>query len=310
MKYEHIPVMLEEALEYLNIEKGKKYIDCTLGGGGYTQAISKLVGANGSVLSIDLDQAAIANTADKKLTNVTLAQDNFRNLKEVVNNNFSEDELFDGIVMDLGLSSYQLSDISRGFSFRSEDSVEMVFEKGQPRSTEYIINHYSQKNLEKIIREYGEERHARLIAKKIVSKRTDERITQASVLASIVANSIPKKFQNPKIHPATKTFQALRIETNQEIDSLKEVLPQAVSLLKKGGRLVVISFHSLEDKIVKEFMRHEAKECICPPRLPICNCKHIKRLKILTKKIIIPSLEELTLNPRSRSSKLRASERV
>lgn len=297
--YFHIPVMLKEVLELLDIKKGGQYIDGTLGGGGYTRAISQAIGKKGKMLSTDLDPLAIDNFLENKLENVLVINDNFSNIKEVVlkNKKFLLKNKFDGIVVDLGLSSAQLEDDDRGFSFQHDSNLDMSFGPQIENSTYWIVNNYQSSDLEKIIKEYGEESWARKIVEHIITYRKKKRIETTQELAEIIAGAIPRKFWAKRIHPATKTFQALRIETNQELESLKEFLPQAIELLDKGGRLVVVSFHSLEDRIVKNYFRDLSK-------LEDCN------IRILTPKPLIPEQSEIEKNYRSRSAKLRAIEKI
>jgi 16S rRNA (cytosine1402-N4)-methyltransferase len=295
MEYNHIPVMLSEIIEALNPKIGGKFIDCTLGGAGYTMAIAKMVGAKGKVLGIDLDVNALKNASqkikDSKLKNVILAQGNFRNLKELAVENFSEKQKFDGIVFDLGLSSFQLDDESRGFSFKGERPLNMAFGPKSENDTISIINNYPLLELTRIFREYGEERMAYQIAKAIVDARRTKRIEKTSDLVSIIEDKIPLRFRT-KIHPATRIFQALRMETNTELKNLEEVLPSAIALLKKGGILAVVSFHSGEDRIVKWFLRNNLE------------------VNILTKKPLIPCAQEAAENPRARSAKLRVATKL
>ncbi len=311
MEYEHVAVMLNEVLKNLGNIRGGYFIDCTLGGGGYTSAISERTGSNGVVLGIDLDDNALENTKKKKLDNVIVAKSNYRYLDDVVRDNFPEDTLFDGIVMDLGLSSYQLADRERGFSFKGSSPLDMSFEgRGSDKGTGYIVNRYKEEDLVRIFRDYGEERFAKNIASSICEYRKAKKIETTEELVNIIEDSIPKRFLNAKTNPATKVFQALRIETNEELESLKEVLPQAMKRLKKGGRLVIVSFHSLEDRIVKHFFKEESKDCVCPSDFPICQCDHKANLKIISKKPILPTEEEIKHNPRSRSAKLRVAEKI
>jgi len=311
MDYQHTPVMLKEVLEYLQPKKGGYYIDGTLGGGGYTEALAKIAGPEGKVLAIDLDEQAIANTEKKKIANVVLVNDNFSNLSSVIADNFPDSTLFDGFVLDLGLSSFQLADIRRGFSFREDSPLDMSFgSSGSDETTRTIVNEWYEAYLARIIFNYGEEQHARRIAKGIVERRRLSRIETTGDLAEIIKKAIPRRLWNGKVHPATKTFQALRIAVNRELESLENVLPQAVAVLKKGGRLAIISFHSLEDRIVKDFFRAQARDCVCPPEIPICSCGHKASLKIITKKIVLPTDEEVKINPRSRSAKLRVAEKI
>ncbi|HAM87919.1 MAG: Ribosomal RNA small subunit methyltransferase H [Candidatus Falkowbacteria bacterium GW2011_GWC2_38_22] len=323
-EYKHIPVMLREALDFLLLSPGKNIIDCTLGGAGYTVAIAREVGEKGSVLAIDLDSLAIENAKkiikEKELKNISLVQDNFKNVYQITKKIWPEEQCkkVDGIVLDLGLSSAQLADRNRGFSFQLDAPLEMLFGNIQysidniqyGTRTKDIVNTWSEKEIEKIIKEYGEERFARSITKGIVTARKNGNIETTKQLVDIIAKSVPGIYRNnKKIHFATRTFQAMRIATNDELTSLKSVLLQSMELLSPGGRLVVISYHSLEDRIVKHFFRNEAKECICPPEIPICNCNHKPSLKIITKKAILPCSEEIKNNPRARSAKLRVVEK-
>jgi 16S rRNA (cytosine1402-N4)-methyltransferase len=311
MEYQHIPVMLKEVIEYLIPQKGGYFIDGTLGGGGYTAALSEIAGPEGKVLAIDLDEQAIANTAQKELNNVVLVNDNFANLTAVIAENFAAGTLFDGFVIDLGLSSFQLADIRRGFSFREDSPLDMSFgSSGESKRTRDIVNSYREEDLVKIFFNYGEEIHSRRIAKGIVERRKLGRIETTGDLVEIIKKAIPRRLWSEKVHPATKTFQALRIVVNHELENLEKVLPQAVAALKPGGRIVVISFHSLEDRIVKEYFREASRDCICPPEIPICSCDHRATLKIITKKIVLPTEAEIKINPRSRSAKLRSAEKI
>ena len=294
MTYQHIPVMLDEVIEYLQPKPGKKYIDCTLGGAGYTITLAKLVGQSGQVIGIDLDEMAISNAQklinEKKLQNITLINDNFKNLETIIGENISPEAQFDGIVFDLGLSSAQLDDEVRGFSFKGERPLDMSFGPANQKSTEEIVNHYDLLELTKIFQDYGEEKHAYRIAKAIVAARRVKRIKTTADLVSVIEDCIPFRYRS-KIHPATRVFQALRMETNEELMSLAEVLPSAIKLLKPQGRLVVVSFHSGEDRIVKRFLKGEVN------------------IKILTKRPLIPTEAETEGNPRARSAKLRAAEK-
>ncbi len=314
MEYRHVPVMLEEVLEYLNPKNGEYFIDCTLGGAGYTVEIAKRVGEKGKVLAIDLDPMAIENAKiqiqKNKLNNIILENENFRNLSQIIEKNFSGFEIsdFDGIVFDLGLSGAQLEDRARGFSFAKDSPLDMSF-KGKGETKE-IVNEWGEDDLAEIFKKYGEERFARRIARKIAEKRKETFIETTGQLVEIIKSAIPKKFQNLKIHPATKVFQALRMATNDELGSLEEVLPQAVEALKKGGRIIIISFHSLEDRIVKKFLKNESRGCICPPDFPECRCGHKPDLKIITRKPLIPDKAEVKKNPRARSAKMRVAEKI
>jgi len=296
MTYSHIPVMLSEVLEYLQAKPGNKFIDGTLGGAGYTLALAKAIGEQGKIISLDLDELAIKNaeTEIKKaaLNNVILVQDNFKNLKTVVAENFSAETKFNGIVFDLGLSSAQLDDEARGFSFKGERPLDMAFGPQAEKSTEQIVNSYPLLELTRIFREYGEEKQAYRIAKAIIEARKKKRLKTTTDLITIIETAVPPRYFH-KINPATRIFQALRMETNEELKVLEETLPIAVELLAPGGRLVVVSFHSGEDRIVKRFFRAATAN-----------------LKIITKKPLIPTVEETVTNPRSRSAKLRVAEKI
>lgn len=308
--------MLKEVMEYLAPKPGDNYIDCTLGGGGYSKVILDRLGGEGQILAIDLDDLAIAN-AKLNLKSLIenhklyLARGNFKNLTVIVKKYFTTDIKFDGVVFDLGLSSAQLEDRTRGFSFNLAGApLGMNFGELISETAENIINSWDIKDLTKIFRDYGEEKFAYKISLAIANERQINRITTTDQLVKIITGVIPKRFQSGKIHPATKIFQALRLAVNQELENLREALPQAVSLLKPGGKLAVISYHSLEDRIVKQYFKQEAKNCLCPPARPICQCGHRAEIKILTRKVLRPTAEEVLKNPRSRSAKLRVAEKI
>jgi 16S rRNA (cytosine1402-N4)-methyltransferase len=249
----------------------------------------------------------------KKIKNIILENDNFGNIQKIYDKNW-KDKIsgLAGIVFDLGLSSDQLKDADRGFSFNADAPLNMAFgQKTEGKSTEDLVNYGREEELARILKEYGEERFANRIAKGIVAERRIKRIETTGSLVEAVRKSTPSFYRNnKKIHFATKTFMALRIATNDEFENLRKALPAAFGLLKPGGRIAVVSFHSLEDRIVKNFFRDESRDCLCPPELPACVCGHTAGLKILTKKPIAPSLEEVKDNPRARSAKLRAAEKI
>ncbi len=295
MEFGHIPVMLTEVLEALAVKPGGKYIDCTLGGAGYTLAIAEKCGSKGKILGIDMDRAALANAekikSEKGIKNITVCEGNFKNITDITAGAWGENTLVDGIVMDLGLSSFQLADEKRGFSFKHGASLDMAFGPEAEADTTRIINTYSLLELTRIFREFGEDKRAYMLAKAIVEARKKKPITTAAELATLVESKVPMRFRG-KIHPATRIFQALRMETNGELDNLRTVLPAAIDLLAPGGRLVVVSFHSGEDRIVKHFFKDN------------------ESLKILTKRPLVPTDEEAAVNPRSRSAKLRAAAKL
>jgi len=302
----HIPVMLNETIQALSVQPGGRYIDCTIGGGGHAEAIMQHSSPGGQLLGIDADPDA-ATAARTRLkacgSSVLIVNDNFANLEKIcIENDFKP---VHGILLDLGLSSRQLDDGSRGFSFQYEAPLDMRFSPQQKITAADIVNGYSEEDLAQLIYEYGGEGYSRRIARRIVEQRPLRTTTE---LARLVEGAVGGR--KGKIHPATKTFQALRIAVNRELENLESVLKQAVDLLGFEGRLVVISYHSLEDRIVKRFLKRESSDCICPPEAMVCNCHHTARLRLMNKKVITPSDEEVRLNPRSRSARLRAAERV
>ena len=298
MSYHHTPVMLPEVIEYLNPKTGEIIIDCTLGGAGYTLAIAQRVGEKGKVIAIDADEMAIENAKGKieneKLSNIILVNENFKNLSAIINQIGLEK--VDGVVFDLGLSSAQLEDATRGFSFNSAATLNMEFgsrnQESGIRNTEEIVNKFKPEELEKIIREYGEERFAKKIVGAIIKARRLKPIANSRELAAVISQAVPAKYRYGRIHPATRTFQALRIATNDELTNLKIALPQAADALAAAGRIVIISYHSLEDRIVKWFLRERQNQ---------------GAVKILTKKVVTATKAEMKNNPRARSAKLRAA---
>ena len=302
----HKPVLLSQAVEALQAQPGKRYVDCTLGSGGHASAILEKILPDGQLLGIDADPEAI-NIAKTRLANYTgstiIVNDNFANLETICReNNFLP---VHGILFDLGLSSTQLEISERGFSFQQDGPLDMRFSPIQELTASDIVNNFPDDKLSQIIKTYGEERYSKRIARCIIRNRP---ISNTLQLASVVEKAIGSR--HGKIHPATRTFMALRIAVNRELENLVKALKQTVKCLDDRGRLVVISYHSLEDRIVKQFMTRESKGCICPPDIPICQCGHMPSLKIISKKAITPSLTEIKLNPRSRSAKLRVAERL
>lgn len=315
MPYEHTPVMLAEVLAYLDPKPGGIFFDGTLGGGSYAREIASRVGPTGLVLATDLDRLAIEN-AEKwpklnKNLKIKIKNDNFNALYKILREEWPKKSIsFDGVVLDLGLSSAQLADPDRGFSFKLDAPLNMAFGSGT-RSTEVIVNKYSQDKLYRIIKDLGEERFAMNIARSIVDYRHHKKITSTVDLLECISRAVPERFKkNSKIHFATKTFQALRMETNRELESLTEFLPQALEHLKPGGRMAIVSFHSLEDRIVKNFFKTESRDCICPSEQPLCSCNHHAKIKIITKKPIKAATAEVGKNPRSRSAILRVGEKI
>ncbi|NTW22211.1 16S rRNA (cytosine(1402)-N(4))-methyltransferase RsmH [Candidatus Falkowbacteria bacterium] len=312
----HTPAMLDEVMEYLEPVKGGNYLDGTFGGGGYSKRIAGEC-QPGQVIGFDLDplahdQAEIIKASG--IDNIHVIPDNFSRMKENLEAEGWLEKIggFDGLVLDLGLSSAQLADRERGFSFQADTPLDMSFggAKRSVETTEAIVNGWTEKELERILRQYGEESHSRAIARAIVRARDKSPITTTGQLISAIEYSLPPKARHGQKHFATKTFQALRIATNRELESLELVLAQSLELLKPGGRLVVVSYHSLEDRIVKQFIREQTIDCVCPPTLPVCSCDHRATMKSLTKKPVLPTEEEVNNNPRARSAKLRAAARI
>ena len=311
----HIPVMLEEVLNLLQPRPGANFIDCTLGGGGHTEAILDLTAPDGRVLGIDKDPQALARVEDRLSPLVSsgrlvLVQANYAELARIADEaGFVSPQ---GVLLDLGFSSYQMDDPSRGFSFSSEGPLDMRLDQSQELTAADLVNHASEQELADIFWRYGEETRARPLAWRITRERARGPITTTAQLAKLATIGIP--YKPGMIHPATRMFQALRIAVNSELENLEKVLPQILDVLsaseEDGGRMVIISFHSLEDRRVKEFMRREAKDCICPPDLPVCMCGHKARLRILTPKPLTPTKQEIVANPRARSAKLRAAEAI
>lgn len=302
----HIPVMVQEVLTALAVRPGGRYIDCTVGGGGHAAAILAAAYPGGRLLAIDRDPDAIAAASqrlDAYRDMVELAEGNFADLAAIAEaHGWTE---ADGILFDLGLSSLQLADETRGFSFQVEAPLDMRFDPRQGLTAADIVNTYREEEIADILWRYGEERQSRRIARQIVRSRP---ITTTSQLARLVEQAVGGA--RSRIHPATRTFQALRIAVNGELESLPAALQQAHGLLGMGGRLVVISYHSLEDRIVKQFIQRESRDCICPPGLPVCTCGHRASLRPVTRRALKPSPAEVALNPRSRSARLRAAERI
>ena len=301
----HTPVLLKEVLGGLEVKAGGAYIDCTLGAGGHARAILEGSQPKGRLLGIDRDPAAIQLSQSQLASyggRVRLVYDSYVRLEAI-----ASAEGFipsDGVLLDLGISSLQLEDHQRGFSFQTDGPLDMRIDPQAEVTAEHLVNELTEAELTDIIVKYGEEPRARTIARAIVRGRPIRRTLQ---LAHVVASVAGRR---GRIHPATRTFQALRIAVNGELEALAAVLPQTVSILAEGGRVAVISFHSLEDRLVKEFMARESRDCICPPEVPVCRCEHERTLRILTKKPVRPTIEEVRQNPRSRSAKLRIAERA
>ena len=303
---QHIPVMVPEILKYLEVSSGGRYIDCTLGEGGHTKSLLEASNPGGEVLGIDADHEAIEvskNRLEEYGERFIYDNSNFKNIKKIAMK--SKFVPCHGILFDLGVSSLQLDKESRGFSFRRKAPLDMRFSINQTLTAQDVLNTFSESEISDILYQYGEERQSRKIAKLIIENRP---LSNADELSDLIKKNIRQT--NYKINPSTKTFQALRIYINEELNSLSQALEQSLEILGVGGRMAVISYHSLEDRIVKNFFKKESKYCICPPNIPKCDCEHFPKLKIVTKKPVSPSQSEIEANKRSRSAKLRVVERI
>ncbi|MBP1924185.1 16S rRNA (cytosine1402-N4)-methyltransferase [Sedimentibacter acidaminivorans] len=309
MEYTHKSVLLRESIDGLNIKPDGIYVDATLGGGGHTYEILKRV-TNGKVIGIDQDDYAIGKASEKlkDFKNFIPVKNNFHNIDEVLNE--LKIDKVDGILFDLGVSSFQLDIPERGFSYNHDMPLDMRMDKNQTTTARHIVNGYEENELVRILRDYGEENWAARIAKFIVQEREYEFIETTGQLVSIIKKAIPKQVRQEGSHPAKRTFQAIRIEVNKELEILENTMRKAVDFLNVGGRICVITFHSLEDRIIKNTFVDLNKDCICPPEFPKCICDHRRKLKIITRKPMVPSQDELNENNRSRSAKLRIGERM
>ena len=311
MEFQHKPVMLNEVIDSLKIRPEGTYVDGTLGGAGHSSQIARRLSGEGRLFGFDQDAAAI-EAATRRL-------EPYKDRVSIIRSNYSEmrerlSELgvrsADGILLDLGVSSYQLDDAQRGFSYRADAPLDMRMDQRQKLSAREVVNGYSIEELTRVIREYGEERFARNIAKHITAEREKKPIETTGELISIIKAAIPAKAREGGGHPAKRTFQAIRIEVNRELDVLSDSLDGMIDLLADGGRICVITFHSLEDRIVKEVFRRNENPCTCPPEFPVCVCGKKSKGHVITRKPIIPSEEETEENPRSKSAKLRVFERT
>ncbi len=307
MKQHHNPVLLNESIDLLVTNPSGKYFEGTLGFGGHTGEILKRLDKRGVIVSTDVDEQAFRHSKDKFNNDERVRLYNFNfSLVDVIAK-IESIKFFDGVLADLGVSSFQLDNPESGFSYSSDSPLDLRMDKSIKRSAKDLINSVSEKELERIIREYGEERKSRRIAKRIIEKRKLKMISTTTQLKDIISEVV-----NPReaVKSFSRVFQAFRIFINDELGKLQEFLKNSVEVLDPGGRLVVISYHSLEDRIVKEFFKYENLKCVCPKDAPVCTCGKIQRLKIITKKPIVPSDEEIRLNKRSRSAKMRVAERI
>ena len=309
MEFKHKSVLLNETIDGLNIKPDGIYVDGTLGGGGHAYEVCRRLGEKGSIVGIDQDAAAI-EAASARLKDfgekVTIVRSNYCDMKSKLHE-LGIDKV-DGIVLDLGISSYQLDTAERGFSYREDAPLDMRMDTRQKMTARDIVNDYTEADLYRVIRDYGEDKFAKNIAKHIVQARAVKPVETTAELSEIIRASIPMKFQKKSGHPAKRTFQAIRIELNRELDVLRDSLDDMIDLLNPGGRLCIITFHSLEDRIVKSAFRKNENPCTCPPDFPVCVCGKKSKGSIITKKPILPSEEELEYNSRSKSAKLRIFE--
>lgn len=310
MEFKHTSVLLEETIENLRIRPEGIYVDGTLGGGGHAFAVCSRLNGAGHFYGIDQDDAAIAAAGERLAPfgeRATLIRDNYCNMKQALE---AEDVTgVDGIVLDLGVSSYQLDESERGFSYRYDTPLDMRMDRRQSLTAKEILNTWPEAELVRILRDYGEERCARNIARKIVAGRAEKEISTTGELNEIIRASIPAKMREKGGHPSKRTFQAVRIACNRELDVLSESLDMMMELLRPGGRLCIITFHSLEDRIVKSAFRRQENPCTCPPDFPVCICGKTPLGKVITRKPILPGEEEREHNTRSKSAKLRVFER-
>lgn len=308
----HVPVLLKEVLYYLNLKQGDIIFDGTLGGAGHTVEIIKAIAPTGKVIGVDLHGQTIS-TATSRLRdfskNVVLVNDNFANIKKILKR--INIKSIDGMLLDLGLSSFLIEKSKRGFSYLKNEKLDMRFGNGDYINAFDVVNKYSKGKLTEIFRKYGEERWSKSIAKNIVNHRKSGDIKNTGELVEIIKDSIPRKLKYQRRgHPAKRIFQAIRMEVNKELDNLKMAIEDGFKILRSGGRMIIISYHSLEDRMVKSsFLEYEGK-CTCPPDFPVCKCGREKRAEIITKKVVRPGLEEISSNPRSKNARLRVLEKL
>ncbi|NLO88977.1 MAG: 16S rRNA (cytosine(1402)-N(4))-methyltransferase RsmH [Clostridia bacterium] len=311
MEFCHVPVLLDEVIEGLKIKPDGIYVDCTLGGGGHSSEIAKRLGNEGTLVGIEQDPEA-AKAAQRRLdgyeAHIRIVRENFRHLDRVLQN--LGITRVDGFLADLGVSSYQLDNPARGFTYQEDAPLDMRMDPGSELTAEKIVNTYSKDELEKIIFQYGEERWASRIASFIVERREKKPLSTTGELVEIIKAAVPARARRKGPHPARRTFQALRIAVNDELNALRELLELMVRYAGPGGRICVISFHSLEDRLVKEAFQKHAQGCVCPADFPHCVCGKTPSLRIITRKPITAGKKEKELNPRSRSAKLRIAEKI
>lgn len=311
MEFSHVSVLLNETIDNLNIKSNGIYVDGTLGGAGHARKVCEQLNEEGRFVGIDQDEVAI-EVAKERLeefgSKVSVVRNNYCNIGQVLKD--LKIDKVDGIVLDLGVSSYQLDTPDRGFTYRENAKLDMRMDQRQELTARDIVNNYSEYDLYRVIRDYGEDKFAKNIAKHIVTYRQTHPIETTFELNEIIKNAIPMKIRKKGGHPSKKTYQAIRIELNKELDVLKNTLTTMIELLNPGGRLCIITFHSLEDRIVKRIFKENENPCTCPPTFPVCMCGAVSKGKVVTRKPILPSEEEMDINSRSKSAKLRVFERV
>lgn len=309
--FHHITVLQQESVEGLQVKSDGIYVDCTLGGAGHSFLIAEKLGEGGRLIGIDQDDMALQSARERLspyMDHVTLVKSNFRHLKKIV------EELalpyVDGILFDLGVSSPQLDQADRGFSYQADAPLDMRMDREQPLSAYHVVNEWPEEDLSRILYEYGEEKFSRRIAREIINYRTRRPVETTGELVEIIKKAIPAAARRTGPHPAKRSFQAIRIAVNDELNVFKEALKDGIDLLQPGGKICVITFHSLEDRICKQIFQEYSKGCTCPPGFPQCVCGNSPVIKVITRKPILPGDEELEMNPRARSAKLRIGEKL
>lgn len=305
MEFVHRPVLLDEALDGLAVKAGGVYVDGTLGGAGHGRKVCEKLGRQGLFIGIDQDADAIRTSTErlKEFHNIRIIRSNYSDIVQVLDDiGVSK---VDGILLDLGVSSFQLDTAERGFSYRTDAPLDMRMDNRQELTASDVVNNYPENELFHIIKDYGEDKFAKNIAKHIAAERIKSPILTTGKLAEIVSQAIPAKFKRHRGHPAKRTFQAIRIEVNHELDVLSKNIDSMIDILKPDGRFCIITFHSLEDRIVKNAFRKAENPCICPPDFPVCICGKTPKGRVMTRKPILPSIDEMEQNPRSKSAKLR-----
>ncbi|HHU23327.1 MAG TPA: 16S rRNA (cytosine(1402)-N(4))-methyltransferase RsmH [Clostridiales bacterium] len=310
MEFTHRPVLLDECIEGLKIKPGSIYVDGTLGGGGHSQAIAQKLGT-GRLIAIDRDERAIERASRRLaplIDRITIVHGNFRDLGRILDQ--LDIKTVDGMLFDLGVSSPQLDETERGFSYMTDAPLDMRMDESESLTAADIVNTWPEEKLKRILYDFGEERYAPQIAAAIVKRRSAEKIKSTLDLVEVIKKAMPPSALREKQHPAKRTFQAIRIAVNDELEAISEMLGTAADRLNPGGRLAVISFHSLEDRIVKNAISARERGCVCPRDFPVCACGFVQTLKSVTRKPVVPTKEEVSQNPRARSAKLRIAERV